>query len=449
MIKKENKEFLKLILAIVIPVAMQNLIAMTLNMADTVMISHLGDATIAAVGLVNQFLYFFIVTIFGISSGSAIFMSQYYGKGDKDNLNKIYAIMMVIVIAISLIFSIFASIFKAELLAILSPEIEVQFKADIYLSIIIFTFVITGISFAINSTYRSIGDAKTPVKISIISFLTNIVLNYILINGKIGFPVLGVAGAAYATLIARLLEFGLLFYMARKSEIFGFKIKYLKLVNISFIKRYSSVAFPVILAEALWSLSQLLFAVIYARIGKQATAAVHVTNTVQNVFYLFSNSLCAAASVIIGQLIGSYNRDKAIRYSRKFIKLAISIGIVSALFLMFFPDYLLLLYRNLDRTLEMTSRRLLIIRGIFIGFRFVNAILIIGIFRGGGDSRLPLILEMITIWLYAIPAALISTMILNLPIEYVFTIVSMEEVIKMILILPRYFSKKWLRDITQ
>ncbi len=450
MISKENKEFLKLILSIVIPVSFQGLIATTLNMADTVMVSSLGESSIAAVGLVNQYMYFFFVTIFGICSGSAIFMSQYYGKRDNKNINIQYAIMMVLVFLIGLVFTICSIIFKNQLLALLSHEQEVRDQAKIYLDIIIWTFVITGLSFGVTTAFRSCGNAKIPVQISVVSFFTNIFFNYVLIFGKLGFPALGVAGAAYGTLIARIIELLVsLFVLSRPFVVFRFDIKYLFELNKEYILRYFKIAAPVIAAETLWSLSQLFFSVIYARNGKQAVAAVQITNTIQNVFFILSNSFCAAASVIIGQLIGSKDYDKTNNYASKFLKLTIFIGLASSAILMLFPNAMLLLYRGLEPGLKDVSKNLLIIRGIFILFRFINAMFVIGIFRGGGDSRIPLLYEIFTIWVLALPASIIATFILNLNIEKVFIIVSLEEVIKMALLIPRYLSGKWLVNVTE
>ncbi len=450
MISKENKEFFKLILSIVIPVAFQGLIATTLNMADTVMVSSLGESSIAAVGLVNQYMYFFLVTIFGICSGSAIFISQYYGKKDNININRQYGIMMVLVFVIGMIFTIASIIFKDQLLALLSHEQDVRTQARIYLDIIIWTFVITGLSFGITTAFRSCGNAKIPVQISVVSFITNIFFNYVLIFGKLGFPAMGVAGAAFGTLIARTIELLLsLFILSKPFVVFRFSIKYLLDLEKPYIMRYLRIAIPVIGAETLWSLSQLFFSVIYARTGKQAAAAIQITNTIQNVFFILANSLCAAASIIIGQFIGSKNYEKTEVYASKFLKFTIFIGIVSGIILAVFPDFLLVLYRGLEADLRKVSTNLLIIRGVFLIFRFINAMLVIGIFRGGGDSKVPFLYEIFTIWVYALPAALIATFIFKLSIEQIFIIVSLEEVLKMILLIPRYLSGKWLVNVTE
>lgn len=450
MLSGENKKFINLILTIVLPVAFQGIIATTLNMADTVMVATLGDAAIAAVGLVNQYMYFFMVTVFGICSGSSIFITQFYGKKDIDNINRHFVIMMLSVFGVGVIFTIASIIFNNQLLQLFSHESEVRELAGTYLNIIIFTFIITGLSFGVTTALRSSGDAKSPVIISVISFFANIIFNYIFIFGKLGFPRMGVAGAALGTLIARIIEIVLsMIIIKRPDVVFKFSYKIARSIDRKCISSYLKIATPVILAETLWSLAQLFFSAIYARTGKQGAAAIQVTNTIQNVFFILSNSLCAAAAIIIGQMIGAKEYKRTKEYASKFMKLTILIGVISGLVLMIFPKQLLLLYFGLDKGLKNVSINLLIIRGVFILFRFINAMFVIGIFRGGGDSKVPLIYELITIWIYALPVALIGTFLLKLSIEMIFVLVSIEEIIKIVMLIPRYISGKWLKNVTE
>lgn len=215
------------------------------------------------------------------------------------------------------------------------------------------------------------------------------------------------------------------------------------------MRRFFQIALPIILAETLWSFGQLLFAVAYARIGQEATAAIQLTTTIQNVFFILVNSLSSAASVLIGQSLGAGNPKRAFTNATYFLQLTILIGLASTAILAGMPDLLLKIYSGLDPVLYETSRQLLIIRGIFIPFRFINGMLFVGIFRAGGDTRVPLIFEMFTMWVFAIPMAFIGVLVLKWPLLWIFLIVSLEELLKVFLISPRFIKRKWMRNITE
>lgn len=446
--KIDRKEFLKMILAVVLPISMQYLIATTLNMADTVMVSSLGDAAIAAVGLINQYVYFFYVIIFGLSTGAAIFLAQYYGRGKLDHLNKQFTVLVILSLIFGTLFTIISLAFTNDILNLLSPDLDVQDQARNYLYVVAFTFTISAISFAITTTYRSVGQPKAPVKISIIAFFTNVFFNYLFIFGKFGCPALGVTGAAVGTLISRIVEFVLLISLIiKKDNVFKFDLKYLELANKAWVMEYIKVAVPVLIAETLWSLSQLIYSVSYSWIGKEAAAAIQVTNTLQNVFFILVNSTASGAGVIIGQSLGKGDMGLTQAYAKEFIKIITVIGLVSAAILVFLPEQLLMIYGKLDPGLHDLSVRLIIIRGLFIIFRFMNGLLVIGIFRGGGDSRVPLVIEIITTWVYAVPVCVLGSLYLKWSVEIVFILVSIEEVLKFIGFVFRYRQKKWLNQV--
>lgn len=206
---------------------------------------------------------------------------------------------------------------------------------------------------------------------------------------------------------------------------------------------------PIILSESLWSFGQLLFAVAYGRIGQEATAAIQLTNTIQNVFFILVNATCTAAAVIVGQSLGANLKEQAKTWATYFLQMIMSLGLVSLLILVFLPDVLMMIFGTLEEGVYQTARNLLIIRGFFIPFRFLNGMLFIGIFRAGGETKLPFILELITMWGFAIPMSFIGVLLFNWPIEWVFTIVSVEELLKFLLIYPLYRKKRWLRTMTE
>ncbi|MDO5026685.1 MAG: MATE family efflux transporter [Tissierellia bacterium] len=446
----KDRLFIKTMLAVALPVAVQFLISTSINMADTVMISSLGSAEIAAVGLVNQFVFFFMVATFGFCSAGAVFFSQFYGDRNMEEVRRYLSITLQLVTILSLIFTVISLIWSKEIMRLLIPDEEVIFYGAGYLRLIALTFVMTGISQALNTVLRSVNRAFEPLLVSIVAFFTNVFFNYIFIFGKLGAPALGVRGAAVGTIIARFVEIVLLlaFVFFRRPNDHTIKPIEIFAFHKEILRKFFKIALPIIIAEVFWSLGQLMFSVAYARIGKDATAAVQLTNTIQNLFFILVNAINTAAAVLIGQSLGANDKDYAKTQASYFISITLMFGLVSTAFLSLLPDLLLKIYNNLDPAIYQMARNLLIIRGLFIAFRFLNGMLFVGIFRAGGETKLPLIFELLTMWVFAIPASFIGVLLFKLPVELIFTIVSTEELIKFILIFPLYKKNRWLKTIT-
>lgn len=445
-----DKHFIKTMLAVALPVAVQFLISTSINMADTVMISSLGAAEIAAVGLVNQFVFFFMVATFGFCSAGAVFFSQYYGDRDIHQVRRYLSITLQLVTLFSFVFSLVSLMWPSQIMRLLIPDKDVIYYGTGYLKLIALTFVMTGISQAFNTVLRSCNRAYEPLLVSIIAFFTNVFFNYVFIFGKLGAPELGVRGAAVGTIIARLVEIIILtaFVVFKRPQ--GQSIRPIELFKIhdKIMGKFFKIAFPIIMAEVFWSLGQLMFSVAYARISKEATAAVQLTNTIQNIFFIMVNAINTAAAVLIGQSLGAGDKDYAKTQASYFITITLIIGALSMGVLVLLPDFLMKIYSNLEPGIYQTAKNLLIIRGIFIAFRFLNGMIFVGIFRAGGETKIPLIFELVTMWVLAIPASFIGVLVFNLSVEIIFTIVSLEELVKFFLMLPLYKKNRWLKTIT-
>lgn len=447
----KDHAFLRRMLAVALPVAIQFLISTSINMADTVMISSLGDASIAAVGLVNQFVFFFLIVVFGISSAGAVFYAQHFGHDDLPGVRRFLVISLQLSTIIAIPFTVICLLWPQTIMRFLIPDLEVIAIGVGYLRIVALTFIFTGLSQSFNTVLRTVNRNKEPLAVSTLTFFTNVFFNYIFIFGHFGAPALGAVGAGVGTLIARILEvlfLGVLVFKGRKGHADVRPVR-LHRFDPEGIRRYFKIALPIITAETLWSFGQLLFAIAYARIGKEATAAIQLTATIQNVFFILTNAISSAAAVVIGQTLGANEHDKSLLYSGYFIQLTLLIGALSAVILILLPDLLLAIYSGLAPELYQSARLLLIIRGAFIVFRFVNGMLFVGILRPGGDTKVPLYLEIFTMWVYAIPAAFFCVLVLHWPISLVFIVVSFEEVIKTFLIVPRFRKRLWIQNIAQ
>lgn len=445
-----SRAFLKLLIAIAIPVIIQDLITTAVNMLDTVMITPLGAHSIAAVGQVNQYFFFFQVILFGINSGGSIFYAQYHGRGDQQGIKLVLSICLKLSVAVSVLFTAISLLAAKQILHILAPDPQLVEIGVEYLHILSFSFVIFGLRQTFGLALRGIGQTKPTMYASLLAFAVNGVLNYVLIFGKIGFPAMGVKGAAIATCVARLVELlWIMHHVYRKDPSLRLRLKELTLFDSVMFKQYLKLAMPVITTETLWSLSQLLYSMAYVRISTDASAAVQLSATIQGLLFVFIMSLSAASAVIIGQAIGADEDKETViqKMASRILRLTAVIGIICTVLEVFFPSVLMVFYRDLTPELWQMTADLLRVRGLFIVVRFMNSVLIMGVFRAGGDVRVPMLIEMLTTWLFAVPIAFVAGLYWQLGIFWTLALVTFEEVIKLLILLPRYFRRRWIHRV--
>ena len=446
----EDKQFFAALLAIALPITLQNLIGSSLNMVDTLMISMLGDASVAAVGLANQVYFFYMITVLGIQSGSSIFIAQFWGKKDDKSIRKVLGLAIAISSVLGLIFT-FATLFAPKyLMRLFTDDIEVLQLGSIYLQGVSLTYIITALSFVFGVASRSIGQAKMPMRASLISFFINIIFNYLLMFGKLGFPALGVLGAALGTLIARLVELGIiLFSIYGSHSILAMHWTDLITWERNFAKRYFKTTYPVIINEALWSLGMVMYSVAYAKISTEAIAAVQISTNIQNIFLVLSRGLANACTVMIGNKIGANEEDEASIYANRFLWIAVIQGILLGIILYISSPYIVKVFNNISEDVYIISVQMLKIMALVFFIKMFNGNLIVGVLRGGGDTTFSMWLDAGAVWLVGVPLAFLGSVFLNIPVHWVTALVSLEEVVKAIIGIPRLISKKWIINITE
>lgn len=452
MIKKilRDREFVDATLKIAIPVTIQSLIASSLNTLDTFMITKLGTEAIAGVGLANQVFFFFSFFLFGLNTGSSILFSQYYGKSDFKSVRKTMITSLKFSFLIGLIFNAAALLFPHKIISLFIDSDPVVIDAGArYLTWVSSSYIVTAFSFACGVAMRSTGNPRTPLMASIISFFANAFFNYCFIFGKFGMPELGVVGAAVGTIIARYLELAVYAYVIVKyrGPVY-FKIKDLFKRDFEFLKKFSFIVIPVILEEILWSFAQVLYNYFYAKTGVDSTAAIQVASAVSNMLYIFARGLSAATTVLVGVKIGEGNYDRAQDMATKSIQTALIMGTFLGAVLIIARKYLLMVFPDLTPEVREITMMTLVAMGFFYPVRTFNSIAVVGVVRGGGDIKYSLLTETSTAYLIGVPMAYLGAVFFKLPLHYVFIMISLEEIAKMIIIYPRTRKKRWIRNIT-
>ena len=443
----QDKVFLKSILTLAIPIALQSLITTSLNLVDNLMIGKLGETPIAAVGLANQYFFIFTLCIMGINAGANVFMAQFWGKKKIASIKRMLGIDITVGFVAAMLFGLAALIFPREIMSILSKDSEVIVLGSQYLRIVALSTIFVNLSQCFSSALRSTGQPSIPMYASLIGVLCNAFLNWVFIFGNLGAPQLGVAGAALATTIARVIEFLFIFgsvYIGK--NIVASKVKELFSFNFNDIKGYFKVSTSVILNELVWSLGMTAYTVSYSFIGTRAVATMQIANTLNNMFMVICTGLGAAAAIIVGNKIGADEEEDAIDYSKKIAILSPIAGFILGIVIWFAAPLIVLPF---DVSVEAAADtvRVLRIMAIFSSLRFFNTVLIIGVFRGGGDTLYTMLVQLGTVWFYSVPIAFFAAIALKMPVEVVFFLIWSEELVKLTFSIVRLRSCKWIRNV--
>lgn len=444
---KKDKEFYKKVIIIAVPIIIQNFIASSLNIVDTIMIGKLGEREIAAVGIGNQYFFLFNILIMGMFSGIAIFTSQYWGKKDVKSIKRILGFGIILALTIGIIFTVIARVAPTFIISIFNTDPEVIKLGADYLVTVCLSYTFTAVTFHYATVSRCIEKTTVPMVVSGIALLVNTFLNWVLIFGNLGAPALGVKGAAIATLIARILEMVILIgYIYLKKGVLAATIKELFSFKKDFIKVITLTMIPVLLNEACWGLGSVMYNVIYGRIGTQAIASVQIATTVNNLFMVIIFGIGSASLVMVGNEIGRGNNDNGYNYGKKSIMLGCSVGIVLAISLVLFSGMIVGMF-DVSNEVKMWAKDILYVTSVVMVIRVYNIIIIVGVLRGGGDAKVSLAIEACTMWLIGVPLAFIGAFVFNWPVHWVYALCTAEEIVKFIFCYKRFKSKKWINNL--
>lgn len=444
-----DREYYALLFKTTLPIALQNFISSALNAVGVLLIGQLGDTAVAAVGLANQIFFLLNLMLFGITSGSAIFTAQFWGKGDLAAIRKVTGLCLGLVLAAGLLFTVVALFFPGPALSLYSADPAVIREGSQYLGIVGLSYLATGVSFALAGQLRATGNVRTPMLVSVVALGLGTLLNYLLIFGELGLPALGVRGAALGTGIARLLECAAMLavtYLGRLPV--AFRLADLRGLTWAFVRRLMSTVLPVTANETFWSVGYSIYSVVYAHISTEAIAAINITSTIEGMANFAFLGLASASAIMIGNRIGAGEEQVAYQYARRSLALSAGLGVAVGALIILLSDTLVSYY-NISELTAANLRGILIVLGFAFWMRVSNMTLIVGVLRSGGDTRFSFFLDVGTVWLVGIPMALLGAFVFHLPIYWVFAMVMADEITKVSGGTYRLFSRKWINNLAR
>lgn len=444
-----TKELYKIALKLAIPIMVQNLISTLVNTADTIMLGFVGQSAMAAASLANQYTFVLFCVFFGMATGTSVLASQYYGKGDYNTIERVMGLAVRFSVIIAVIFTVLSVLFPERIMLLFTDSSETVAIGTEYLRILSLSFIFSAISTVYVSALRSIGKVVFPSLMAIVSLTVNILINAVFIFGLLGMPKLGVTGVAIGTVVARITEVVLCLIYSAKCEI-KYRMQYILEKAGVLTQDFLKICFPSIGNDLVWSLATTVFAVILGHMGDDIVAANAVAVMVVNIGAIAMRGFANATTILIGQALGANLIEKTKEYARKLIWLTVYVAVAGCIIIVALRPFIMKFYSDkltevavayLGSMMLMTTYRM-------IG-EGVNTCLICGCFRGGGDTKYGLYMDIIMMWFVAVPLMALAAYVVKLPPIWVYFVMTLDELEKMPFIIIHFRKYQWMKNITR
>lgn len=449
-----DRNFWRVTLRLALPIAFQNMLTSSFSLVDTLMVSLLGDVSLAAAGMAGQWSWLLTIFLFGVSSGAAIFISQYFGIDDRKGIHRVSGTALASGLVLGTIFMVAACVFPSLVMRIFASDEAVIAEGVTYLRIAGISYLGVVISNVWGAVLRSTAQVKLPMYVSLITTVENAGLNYLFIFGGFGIPAMGIRGAAVATVCSSWTGAVLLLvFSMRKGNILYAPIRELFCFTKESLIRFYKKALPVMINESMWGLGTFCFNAIYGALGYENYEAVTILRTFESIAFAFFVGLCNACCVMVGKSVGAGKIERSWQDALRFSILIPSLSLVIGWVIILFRAPLVSLFNlsgNISETVLHTAQLLLVIYALEIPLRNIPYIQIVGVFRSGGDTSTGVYYDLLCLWGLSLPATLIAAFLIKLPFPAVFAVMYLcEDVVKVILCLRHFRSAKWLKPVTE
>lgn len=436
-------------MALVIPMALQNLINTGVSACDVFMLGKVGETALSASSLARQVQYIMSLFLFGLTSGATVLTAQYWGKSDKKTIERILAMGMCMAVAVTAIFTLVSLLMPETLIRIFTNESEVIREGVKYLRIVAFSYIAIGITDVYLYIMRSVERIKVATAVYLSSLICNVILNAVFIFGMFGCPAMGIRGAALATLLARILELILVIGYAKiyNREIL-FRMKYFFHMDSGLLKDFLVCAVPVILNEVLWGIANSASTAILGHMGSAAVAANSVAQVTKEMSMVVSFGISNAAAIYLGKTIGEKKYQHARAYAERFVKLSILLGIGSAVIILLSSQMIIMVMAMTPLTKDYL-RFMMCVMAYYAVAQTLDETVIVGIFRSGGDTRFGLIIDLTAMWGCSVLLGAAAAFVFHCSVPVVYALLMSDELVKIPIIWGRYKNCSWIRNITR
>lgn len=446
--------FYRNLVALALPILIQNLITNSLGLVDTFMVGTLGEGPLAGVTLANIPVFVVQLMMFGIQSGSAVLISQYRGKGDFASINRVMGIGTYAAGAITLVFALIMCFLSQPFMSLFGNDPDVIATAVRYAQIVGWSYFFDSFVQVYIGAHRAMGQPNRGMYILAVSMLGNTFLNWVFIFGNLGAPRMAEQGAALATLLARVLSFSIALVWAIRDKKFRLQPALFFRPGLEMTQRFIRFSTPVMCNETFWGLGTSLFPTIMGHMegSKEILAAYAIAGNITNLCTVGVFAIAGTAAILVGQEIGSGRAHQVFQLGALLNVLAVFFGLISGgafLLILYFVivPYLYPLF-HLSAQAGSICTLMLTIVFCFMPLRSFDTTNIVGVLRGGGDVRAATLIDLSPLWLVALPLAALSGLVFQLGILWVYLSMMSENIIKFLFGLRRFLSAQWIHDVT-
>ncbi|MBO4679549.1 MAG: MATE family efflux transporter, partial [Lachnospiraceae bacterium] len=456
---KKEPAFYGKVFTIAIPIALQSLISIGVNMLDTIMVGSLGDHALSATSLANSFISIYHIFCMGLGMGASVLVSRYWGMKSSvsaDNsivsesanaghaLKQTVALMLRLALALAAIFALLTIAIPGYLMKMYTIDEEIIRLGSIYFKWSVVTYFFLGSSLVSTIVLRSVGEVRFPLFVSIGAFFVNLGANYTFIFGKFGAPRMEIAGAALGTLIARIFEAAcILTYLLVIDKRIGFRIKDFFMNTGSLIGEYIRISIPVLISDAILAIGSNSVSMVIGRLGATFVSANAITAVTQQLSTVVIQGVSQAGAIVTGQTLGMGDRKKTMEQGWMFLGLGIGLGAVSALFILIAKNPVISSFKDVSEEAKAIAQQLMWAISLVIVFQATNSIMTKGVLRGGGDTKMLMLADNIFLWAVSIPLGILAGFVFKLSPFWIYVCLKSDQIIKTFWCVIRLQSGKW------
>ena len=443
------KNFYKQVCLLIIPMALQNLINVGVQAADVFMLGRVGEKVLSGASLAGQIQFIMTLILFGTTSGATVLTAQYWGKKDTRTIEKILGMGMLIGIGGALTFALAAELIPETLLRIYTNDPEVIAEGAKYLRIVALSYVIMAATQVYLYIMRSIERVVIATVVYGASLIVNIIVNAVLIFGLMGFPKMGIEGAAIGTLISRILGLMIVIWYAKfRNKVVRFHLSDMWNIDKVLLKDFLFYATPVILNELVWGMGSSANTAVIGHLGSAAVAANSVVQVVRELSTVVVFGVSNATAIYLGKTIGERQYELAKAYGRRFAVLSVITGFIAAgIILVSAPA--VSRFMTLSPEAKSYLMFMFFVMSYFALCQAINTTLVVGVFRSGGDTRFGLRLDATTMWCCSILLGAIAAFVFRASVPVVYVLLMSDEVIKVPITVKRFLGYKWIKNVTR
>ncbi len=432
---------------LVLPITFQQFMLALVGASDALMLGRLNQDSLAAVSLASQVAFVFNLFLTAVVIGTNMFVAQYWGKGDKESVEKVMAFAVRTAFLMGLIFCAGAAFAPGFLMGIFTDDGRLIGLGMEYLEMVGLSYILSGVSQIYLCILKNSGHAAKSMWIGSATVVLNIAFNAVLIFGAGQIPAMGISGAALATVLANAVGLVWAFLASFRTGGLRPKIAYLRLRVSNLEKRFWKYTAPVLANEIAWGGGFTMYSVIMGRLGTDAVAANSIANIAKNLAVCFCLGLGSAGSIVVGNALGAGKLEQARKDGAYLCKLSIISGVATGIFLLAVSP-VILNFVQIGAQAREYLKYMLWMCSYYLAGKSVNCMTIGGIFCAGGDSRFGFFCDAVTLWCVTVPMGMIAAFVFHAPVLAVYFLLNLDEIVKLPAVYRHYKKYKWVRNLT-